>query len=297
MTRFDTIYGVDFAVAKDDADRKLWIAKADADEDGLSVTKLQCARDFLRPGPRGREDTLTALHERIVASDESAAWGLDFPFGVPKDLIQDGCEWREMVETFPEKLELGGNERSPDGLYEAAKTAGEGGEKVDARAVDGDGAQPAAGWFMKYLTYHGIESVLKPIVERSSATVVPMDSPSQGESATRPVVLEVYPDGTLRDLEKNYGDATSDRYKGVTDSNLRNRYGNLEALEGRSVGFDSDDHEFDLRERAAHNDDALDAVVAAYATWQHVCGIDAAEEYDFKSPERDSPDIEGYIYT
>ncbi|MFC4360074.1 DUF429 domain-containing protein [Halobium salinum] len=307
MTEFDTVYGVDFAVAKTDADRKVWVAEGRVEDGELRITRLQCARDFFGSGPdaddgpRGRDETLEALWRGIAGVDgdgrqadpdiaDDAAWGLDFPFAVPGSIIENHDEWDAFVAEFPASVGLGDDDASPDGLRDRATAAGE-----TARAVDAGGAKPAAGWLMKYLTYHGIERVLKPLVADGSATVVPMQSVGEHGDAG-PVVMEVYPGGTLGELSCEFDGAVNRNYKGTTDADLRNRRNNLDALAEAGVEFGDDGDDCSLHERAAHDDDALDAVVAAFATWRNTrsdADFDAPADYDPNGEHA----IEGYIYS
>lgn len=76
------------------------------------------------------------------------------------------------------------------------------------------------------------------------------------------------------------------------DADLAARYGTLDILEAKSVEFDgrAREHGFDRRERVA-DDDALDAVVAAFAAWKRACR-DADSARDRTVPDSGDPESE-----
>lgn len=272
----DRVYGVDFAASKRDAGRDIWIAEGIPSDDGLEIASLAPAVDALDGEPTGRQETLAGLSEFIV-TQENAAFGLDFPFGVSSDLT-DPERWDEFVTRFPDSLAVDVDEagdRPPKQLYDAVKA-----EVGDPKAagvredVDEVGLSPTD-WRMKELTFYGIRDVLKPLVadsqgdssglESDHVAAVPMES---AESASV-VVLETYPSKVFSQLGAN-----SDGYKGRRTAHLEARRSNVDDLEDAGVHFTDD-----TRLKTEAYDDALDAVAACYATYDAVAdGVDFDEE-------------------
>ena len=82
---FRQVYGVDFSGAKD-AGRRMWIAGGKAEGDTLRIDRCSPAYEWLECG-KDREGCLAALR-RMIAGERGCAFGLDFPFGLPRDLVR-----------------------------------------------------------------------------------------------------------------------------------------------------------------------------------------------------------------
>lgn len=262
------VYGVDFAASKRDAGRDIWIAAGTPTDDGILIERVAPAVDVLDGEPTGRQETLASLSE-FIASQENAAFGLDFPFGVDSDLAEPE-RWDEFVGRFPDSLAVDldeGGDRPAKQLYDVLKSEVGDPKSVGVREdVDEVGLSPTD-WRMKELTFYGIRDVLQPLVDGDGSwtsgpecdhvAVVPMES---AESASV-VVLETYPSEVFSELEAN-----PDGYKGRRTAHLDARRSNVEALEDAGVHF-ADGGE---RVKVQAYDDALDAVAACYATHAHV---------------------------
>lgn len=94
------IYGVDFSGAKV-AGNKIWIAKGVPDGRILLMQKCLRARDLQNSGEE-LEVCLPAL-VNLVKSDPNAAFGFDFPFGLPRSLIHEDA-WEQFVLEFPTRF-------------------------------------------------------------------------------------------------------------------------------------------------------------------------------------------------
>lgn len=285
----ERVYGVDFSAAARDAGRNVWIATGvpTAGGDRLVVDTLEPAVDFFEGDPTAREETLERLRT-LVAREEGAAFGLDFPFGVAGE-VTDATEWTEFVARFPESLDVdlsadAGEEaaRPAKRLYDAMDAAYGDATAIAARDVDAVGLSPVD-WRMKELTFYGIRDVLRPLVTgegletaggeatTNHVAVVPMQPVADGSV----VAFETYPSEVFREL-----DANPDGYKGRRNAHLRARLENLHALEAAGVALADDGDRADeeaptgddaraLRVKASAYDDALDALGACYATWKH----------------------------
>ena len=89
---FNTIYGVDFSGAKQ-AGRNTWVARiepAGRSRPTYRLAELACLEKLSGTAERG--PALAHLVERIAASD-GALWALDFPFGLPIEVMDPGVRW------------------------------------------------------------------------------------------------------------------------------------------------------------------------------------------------------------
>jgi hypothetical protein len=89
---FEAIYGVDFSGAKQ-AGRNTWVAHLEPSgrrRRAYRLTELACLEKLCGTGERGA--ALAHLVERIGAT-EAALWALDFPFGLPIEVMERGAPW------------------------------------------------------------------------------------------------------------------------------------------------------------------------------------------------------------
>jgi hypothetical protein len=91
---FDTIFGVDFSGAKL-AGRNTWLARLEPAGNGrrsprYRLTELACLEKLCGTAQRG--PALAHLVERIAGSHQ-ALWALDFPFGLPVEVLEPGATW------------------------------------------------------------------------------------------------------------------------------------------------------------------------------------------------------------
>lgn len=251
----DTVYGVDFSAAARDAGRNTWIAECTPRANGLVVDRLADAAEFMECDP-GREATLAELVDLIgEVGDTRRAFGLDFPFGLPRDLLGDLASWQEFVEGASEDDwgELGSVD-GPQALYDRARDLAETDEVDLLRTTDEEhGGQEPTGYRIKTQTFYGISALLVPLASVEGISIVPMDDFDAGT-----VVLETYP----RAVFERIG-ATVEGYKRDTCASIDWRLQNVEALESKDVAFGDPERRYALA-----SDDALDAVAAAYAAWQ-----------------------------
>ncbi|MFO8114460.1 MAG: DUF429 domain-containing protein [Halorubrum sp.] len=142
------VCGVDFSAAATDAGRKTWIAsgRVDPPSDDLVVTDLRPLADVAGLDDAGRTDALPALAGWIRERDEATVVGLDFPFGLPRFVVEEtGNEsWRSFINGFPESIGVNGSEGGDpskgDGDGDSGDGDGDSGEgEGDGDSGDGDG--------------------------------------------------------------------------------------------------------------------------------------------------------------
>ena len=262
------IYGVDFSAAKD-AGRRIWIAAGAVWGDTLRIERCGPAERLPDSG-RGRDESLSALRT-FVAGSGACAFGFDFPFGLPRALVRQD-DWEPFVLSFP------GEYASPEAFRRSCRETA-GGRELK-RVTDREARTPFSPYNLRLFrqTYHGIRDLLHPWVRDRLACVLPM----QGAAAGRPWVLEICPASTL----KARWDDLYVPYKGATHERRVARERILDRLEVAGAVSIPDPA---VRARVLDDDggDALDSVIAAFATLEALRDVDPADEAYL---------IEGYVY-
>jgi len=257
----DRICGIDFGGARD-AGVKIWGTVADVADNRLRIER--CWRADELPGSgKERALALTALRHYIAGSG-IAAFGLDFPFGLPQELLSVGETWVDWVLRFPSDY--------------AAPDAREHKRRTDCEAMT-----PFSAYNVRLYrqTYYGIREILNPLVRTGSTSVLPM----QRQAVDLPWVIEICPASTLKRLGLYLTG-----YKGKSHEGRLVRERILAGLEAEQrVVID----EPSLRECILVDDggDALDSVVAALATWKAMARTDHARLGRDPNYAR-----EGYVY-
>ncbi len=264
------IYGVDFSGAKY-AGRKIWLAAGRVERRVLRIE--ECLRADALPGSAAHRDRCLRALRNFIVKQKGCAIGLDFPFGLPAKLVKQRS-WEKFVRAFANRYPTA--ERFKQGCLDAA------GSPELRRVTDTESQTPFSPYNLRLYrqTYFGIRYLLKPLVERRLASVLPM----QDALPDRPWLLEVCPASTL----KQEGLYLS--YKGRNKEHRANRMQILRELEragSLSVPVLS------IR-RAVLNDpdgDALDSVIAALATFRAVRNPATLAVRD-NTPYK----LEGYVY-
>jgi hypothetical protein len=268
----ERVYGVDFSGAQD-AGRRIWLAEGSSGVGRLRVERCYPAEDVPGSG-RERAAALGALR-RLFAGSPGAAFGLDFPFGLPLPLL-DGVEsWAGFARSFP------GDYPTAEAFRQACRARHPAGELK--RRTDLETKTPFAAYNLRLYrqTYYGTGEVLSPLVRDGTACVLPM----QARCADRAWVLEICPASTLK-----WAGLPAQQYKSRTELGRRTRAAILAGIE--------DTGEVEVASpalRAAivaeEGGDALDSAIAAWATYRAVRAskiepVDGLAMYA----------LEGYVY-
>ena len=265
-----TIYGVDFSGSKE-ACKKIWICESIPTEKGLLVNDCWNLKEKYENPTRDRSFEILT---EFIASSPRAVFGLDFPFGLPK-IIVDEDNWIDFVKNFPE------NYSNPLELRQkcherALKLTG---TKELKRSTDIEAKSPFCPcnlWLFKQ-TYYGINNVLCPLVIEESAKILPME----GRENSKPWVLEICPASTLKNLNLYF---TGYKGKDNTSKELREKI--LIRLKKEKHVIEIDPKVWKSSIENADGD-ALDSVIAAIATYRGLCS----------NPDLDDIyKLEGYIY-
>ncbi len=255
-----TIYGVDFSGARL-AGEKIWLARAHVQNETLQIEELLRADEL--PNSSLERDLALAALVRVLGKNPNAVAGLDFPFSLALESVGE--------QSYSEFLNASAGFADAD-AFKAAFT--------DARRrTDTEGKTPFSPLNHRLYrqTFHGIRNVLRPLAQ-SGAAILPMMN-------TRPDalwLLEICPASTLK-KEKLYLS-----YKGKSGLQRENRATIIREIKTR-FGVRTDEA---MDERMIHDTegDALDAVLAACATWRGVRDLEALKAHD----ERDQ--VEGRVY-
>ena len=318
------VHGVDFSAAADDAGRKTWIAsgRVDPERGKLVVTGLRRLVDLAEGRGPQREDALPALAAWVRGLDAGEVVGLDFPFGLPRFVVEatGRDSWRSFISDFPESIgvdgvgggdgvdgvgggegvdgaaERGGADDSDDPVRAFAErcvglTERRGEGTYDKRETDAAvGARSPYGFIADTIAFYGMRDVLAPLVDR--VRFAPMDRTEEGwrpEAPPGPTVAETYPAAVLDRLGLH-----RTGYKGSGDAETTRRRRNAEGLvESGDVTYKSKDEVTDAMVSDAGGDalDAVAACVGAFGAWRRGYETDTAA---FDDP--DAVAVEGYIY-
>ena len=264
----EAVYGVDFSAAANSAGASTWVARCvpAADGDGLVVTALASASEFLDIDSTDRRDVLPALADRLGGVSGPAVAGLDFPFSLPAWTLGD-ADWRSFVAATPTEWGALEGVDDPRDLFDAVRAGGDDGKPLRRATDDDHGGQDPAGFRIKTQTYYGISALLRPLVAHDDVAVPPV----RAVDDPRLTVVETYPASVFDRLDG----AVRTGYKRDQRRHVEARRRNVAALRGAGVRF-ADEAAVDC---AVATDDALDAVAAAFAAASNY--PDALErEYD-----------------
>jgi len=242
------IYGIDFS-ASIQAGRRTWITAGAVAPSGLRISDCRPA-ELLPDSGRDRHTCLTALRS-FLTTRTACAVGMDFPFGLPGALVEEPS-WLEFVRAFP------GRYPSPS-VFKNSCVSASGGRELK-RETDRQAKTPWSAYNLRLYrqTYFGINHLLRPLVQDNCVYVLPM----QTALPDRLWVLEVCPASTLRRAELS--DAS---YKGSTQRHASARAHILGWLDQNEVTIPLEVRSTTLADKGG---DALDSLIAAYATFKAV---------------------------
>jgi hypothetical protein len=263
------IYGVDFSGAAK-AGKKIWIATGMIEGDMLHIEACYRAADLRNSGEE-RNRCLAALRD-FVQREADSAFGFDFPFGLPRDLVTKDS-WKDFVLSFPDRY------ASPEEFRETCRQVA--GDSELKRATDQESRTPFSPYNLRLYrqTYFGIRDVLAPLVRDQQACVLPM----QPALPDQPWVMEICPASTLKRESLNRS------YKGKGPGRYVTRDYILADIERKTpLSIPKPLRSAILED---HEGDALDSVVAASAVFRVLCNPD-----QLAVGGSDVYALEGYVY-
>lgn len=265
------VYGIDFSGAKN-AGRKIWISEGAITGHRLLIENCRRLADL--PVVRVDRDQAFRYLREFIKGKGSAAFGFDFPFGLPMILVKDNS-WVTFVMRFPHHY------RSPEDFHRHCHKAANGLEIK--RFTDGVAKAPLCPYNIRLYrqTFFGIRDILYPLVRDKIACVLPMQRPLKA----KPWILEICPASTLKKESLYY------RYKGRGDSGLIARKMILDQIITKGIRVNLSAEIRNIAIGDTHGD-ALDSIIAAIATFRAL-----NTSYEIKDPsKREVYMREGYIY-
>jgi len=264
------VYGVDFSGAAD-AGKKIWITKGVVEDEALYIEACYQAADL--PGSGVARDCCLAALREFIAQETVSAFGLDFPFGLPRELV-NADTWEAFALAFPNLYV------SPEAFRETCRVASGGSELK--RLTDRESHTPFSPYNIRLYrqTYYGLRDVIAPLVRDQSACALPMQTPLPD----RPWVLEICPASTLKHASLYWP------YKGKSAKHALARERILEAIEQNGPPLSVPET---LRTVMVDDPggDALDSFVAAFTVFRALrdpVGLVAENDGVYG--------LEGYVY-
>lgn len=253
--KFRTIYGVDFSGARL-AGRNTWLARIERVRRGdvcgreWRLVELERLEDLC--GTALRAEALGHLVELIERS-EGALWSLDFPFGMPVEVL--GGRWARQFDFLGEW----GEDGYGAGLECVRRSKELCGAKHIRRLTDIEERAPFDPYHYRiiYQTFHGMRDVLAPLRRRKYTAILPFQY--KRLAAARRVLVEACPASTLKRMKLPHQNYKQPEGGPLTPVRRRTRRAILEGLAAH-VCIDSRDRLHIMRNGGG---DALDAVLAA----------------------------------
>ena len=263
---FRAIYGVDFSGAKL-AGRNTWLARIEpaACGPGLPPYELtDLARLETLCGTAERAASLAHL-VRLIASSEQALWAMDFPFGLPVEVMEPGARWPAQFDF----LRACGEDDYGVGLECLRRAKVLGGPNHIRRLTDVEEKAPFDPYHYRiiYQTFYGMRDVLGPLRRHRWTAILPFHY--HRLAAARRVLVEACPASTLKRLglpHQNYKQPQGGRLEA---KRLRTRRAILAGL-AKHVGVSGAHRRVIMRNGGGDALDALIAAVGAAGAWHTV---------------------------
>jgi hypothetical protein len=282
---FKTIYGVDFSGAKL-AGRNIWVGRIERQRGGASKTRpyalaeLHCVENLC--GTPERSTALAHLVSLIKSSD-AALWAMDFPFGLPIEVMHAGARWPEQIDF----LRGWGEDAYGVGLECLARAKKLGGPMHIRRDTDVEAKAPFDCYHYRiiYQFFYGLRDVLGPLWRTRGTAVLPFQY--RRLATARRVLVEACPSSTLKRLGLPYQNYKQPAGGPLSPRRLRTRRLILDDM-ARRVSIDARHRRVMMRNGGG---DAMDAVLAAIGAEQAWRAADhAAIARHLRYPR------EGYLY-
>ncbi|HXE51600.1 MAG TPA: hypothetical protein VN541_01220 [Tepidisphaeraceae bacterium] len=253
---FKSVYGVDFSGAKL-AGEHIWIACLRPRCGRHELLELSWLRVLC--GCSKREPALAHL-VKMVASSESALWGMDFPFGLPIEVVEPGWRWDDQLRWIGSFAH---------GAYslgeECVRRARARGREIHIRRdTDRETKTPFDCYHYRiiYQTFHGMRDVLLPLSRTKGTAILPFQY-RRLPSAKR-VIVESCPGSTLKRIGLPHQNYKQPQGGPLTPVRRRTRHRILEGL-SEHIDIPRSAERVMMRNQGG---DAIDAVIAALGAIQ-----------------------------
>jgi hypothetical protein len=261
---FNTIYGVDFSGAKL-AGRNTWVARLER-RHGVSrgrlyaLAGLDCVEHCC--GTAERSAAIAHLVDRIAASD-GALWAMDFPFGLPVEVLEPGTRWPQQVRFLREW----GDDAYGVGLECLGRAKRLGGPMHIRRLTDHEARAPFDCYHYRiiYQFFYGVRDVLGPLAATRGTAIVPFQY--RRLPTARRVLVEACPSSTLKRLGLPHQNYKQPAGGPLAPRRLRTRRVILDHL-SRHVSITTRHRRIMMRNGGGDALDAVIAAVGAHAAWR-----------------------------
>jgi hypothetical protein len=253
-TMFEAIYGVDFSGARL-AGQNTWMARLEplkGRRAGWRLTELSRLERLCGTAERG--PALAHMVELIRNSD-GALWALDFPFGLPVEVMAPGALWPEQLDF----LAGWGEDAYAAGVECLRRAEALGGPRHIRRLTDAEARAPFDCYHYRiiYQTFFGMRDVLGPLARWRRTAILPFQY--RRLAAARRVLVEACPASTLKRLGLPHQNYKQPEGGPLTRRRRRTRRAILDGL-ARHIAV-ADRHRRVIMRNGGG--DALDAVIAA----------------------------------
>ena len=192
---FDKIYGVDFSGAKL-AGKNTWIAAIEPLARGRRrpAYRLADLSQLERLCGTAERDVALAHLVSLIHQSHHALWALDFPFGLPIEVMGDGTRWPDQFEL----LHAWGEDDYGVGLECLRRAKALGGPMHIRRLTDVEEKAPFDPYHYRiiYQTFYGMRDVLGPLRRKKHTAILPFQYRRVG--AARRILVEACPASTLK---------------------------------------------------------------------------------------------------
>jgi hypothetical protein len=252
---FSNIYGVDFSGAKL-AGRNTWIARLEPSSRGRRPSYLLAELSRLEQlcGTAERRVALAHLVS-LVRSSYEALWAMDFPFGLPVEVMGEEVKWPDQLEF----LHAWGDDDYGVGLECLRRAKALGGPNHIRRLTDIEAKAPFDPYHYRiiYQTFYGMRDVLGSLWRRKHTAILPFQY--RRLASAKRVLVEACPASTLKRMGLPHQNYKQPEGGPLTHKRRRTRRIIVDGLtEHVSI---SDAHRRVIMRNGGG--DALDAVIAA----------------------------------
>jgi hypothetical protein len=253
---FAAVYGVDFSGAKL-AGRNTWVARVERTRGGRGqppyrLTGLSCLEKLC--GTAERAPALAHL-VGLIAESRQALWALDFPFGLPVEVVEPRARWAAQLDF----LHAWGEDAYGAGLECLRRARALGGPMHIRRLTDIEERAPFDCYHYRiiYQTFYGMRDVLGALVGRRHTAILPFHY--RRLPSARRVLVEACPASTLKRLGLPHQNYKQPQGGPLARKRRRTRRRILDGL-ARHVAVGEAQRRAIMRNGGG---DALDAVIAA----------------------------------
>jgi hypothetical protein len=253
---FKTVYGVDFSGARL-AGKNTWVARLELQTRGRRrpAFRLSDLSPLEQLCGTAERDAALAHLVSMIAESQQVLWALDFPFGLPVEVMGQCARWQDQIEF----LHAWGEDDYGVGLECLRRAKALGGPNHIRRLTDLEEKAPFDPYHYRiiYQTFYGMRDVLGPLRRRRHTAILPFQ---YGRLLTaRRVVVEACPASTLKRMGLPHQNYKQPEGGPLTAKRRRTRRVILDGLAEHVLISDAHRRAI-MRNGGA---DSLDAVIAA----------------------------------